>query len=94
MLHPFNIVQVIIEIYTYSDVIYKNDNGRNLRHYASIFSISRLHLSSKKLADNTKGHLKFFKTISSRGKNIFFFVLWVQSLGKKSFICTCPHYKC
>lgn len=41
--------------------MYKNENGRNLRHYARVFSISRLHLSSKKLADNTKGHLKFFQ---------------------------------
>lgn len=56
--------QVIIQIYTDSGVMYKNKNGRNLRHYARVFSISRLHLSSKKLADNTKGHLKFFKTIS------------------------------
>lgn len=56
--------QVIIQIYTDSGVMYKNENGRNLRHYARVFSISRLHLSSKKLADNTKGHLKFFKTIS------------------------------
>lgn len=54
--------QVIIQIYTDSGVMYKNENGRNLRHYARVFSISRLHLSSKKLADNTKGHLKFFKT--------------------------------
>lgn len=44
--------------------MYKNENGRNLRHYARVFSISRLHLSSKKLADNTKGHLKFIKTKS------------------------------
>lgn len=58
--------QVIIQIYTDSGVMYKNENGRNLRHYARVFSISRLHLSSKKLADNTKGHLKFFKTISQR----------------------------
>lgn len=60
--------QVIIQIYTDSGVMYKNENGRNLRHYARVFSISRLHLSSKKLADNTKGHLKFFKIISLRGK--------------------------
>lgn len=53
--------QFIIQIYTDSGVMYKNENGRNLRHYARVFSISRLHLSSKKLADNTKGHLKFFK---------------------------------
>lgn len=56
--------QVIIQIYTDSGVMYKNENGRNLRHYARVFSISRLHLSSKKLADNTKGHLKFIKTKS------------------------------
>ena len=56
--------QVIIQIYTDRGVMYKNKNRRNLRHYARVFSISRLHLSSKKLADNTEGHLKFFKTIS------------------------------
>ena len=60
--------QVIIQIYTDSGVMYKNENGRNLRHYARVFSISRLHLSSKKLADNTKGHLKFFKTKRKRKK--------------------------
>lgn len=64
--------QVIIQIYTDSGVMYKN--GQNLRHYARVFSISRLHLSSKKLADNTKGHLKFFKTISYRGKKYFWFM--------------------
>lgn len=51
---------------------------RNLRHYARVFSISRLHLSSKKLADNTKGHLKFFETKRERKNNNF--VWWVQSL--------------
>lgn len=89
--------QVIIQIYTDSGVMYKNENGRNLRHYARVFSISRLHLSSKKLADNTKGHLKFFETKRERKNNNF--VWWVQSLNickgqKKSFICSCPHYKC
>lgn len=63
MMHPYY-TQVIIQIYTDRGVMYKNENGRNLRHYARVCSISRLHLSSKKLADNTKGHLKFFKTMS------------------------------
>lgn len=60
-------------------------NGQNLRHYARVFSISRLHLSSKKLADNTKGHLKFFKTISYRGKKIFLIhgsKAWISVRGK------------
>lgn len=60
--------------------MYKNENGRNLRHYARVFSISRLHLSSKKLADNTKGHLKFFKTKKSRGEKIFFCLSGFKSL--------------
>lgn len=58
---PFNTVH-IIHIYTDSGVMYKTGNGRNLRHYARGFSISRLHLSSTKFADNTKGH--FFKIIN------------------------------
>lgn len=70
MMHPFSIVhKVNVQIYTDSGVMY--ENGQSLRHYARVCSISRLHLSSKKLADNTKGHLKYLKTINYR--ETFFF---------------------
>lgn len=90
--------QFIIQIYTDSGVMYKNENRRNLRHYARVFSISRLHLSSKKLADNTKGHLKFFKNHKLEERKKIFLFSGSKSLdistGQKSFICSCPHYKC
>lgn len=57
-MRPFSFVQ----IYTDRGVMYKN--GQNLRHFAGVFSISRLHCSSKKLSDNTKGHFILLPELS------------------------------
>lgn len=90
--------QVIIQIYTDSGVMYKNENGRNLRHYARVCSISRLHLSSKKLADNTKRAFKVLQNLKVKRekpkKSFSGSKAWIFVKGQKSFICTCPHYKC
>lgn len=90
MTHPFGNVQ----IYTDSGVMY--NNGRNLRHYARVYSISRLHLSSMKSADNTKRAFKYRPHHKFKRKRKLF--QWVQSLdickGQKSFLCSCSPYKC
>lgn len=48
-LHPFRdffflsfFFQNTVQIFTDSGVMYKNENGRNLRHYARVFSISKV----------------------------------------------------
>lgn len=64
--------------------MYKNENGQNLRHYARVFSISRLHLSSKKLADNTKRAFKVLQNhkLKEKKQHCFRLVAWIFVRGK------------